>query len=480
VTSILSPILNATETTLPPLSPTSTPVTVTSDAPTTTPEVTDSTPVGTATSQPPPPISNTTESATATDTGSASVTEVPPTTTAPTATGTGTETTQPTVTSPPETSTNGTVSTPPVTETSAPPPISVAPGNVTSTANNTATATEGTPTTTNIIIPSSVTSVAPLTTLTNSEPWLPTTIVVDPTTATTGGALAPTASNSIPPTFPGAITPDSGTVTQPIDTTVIQIGFLQGYNYPFVVDNTKAAAQLFQLLPEALTFTGKFPSDKVQVIKLIPALTGQTLGYISTLAICTYPTNMIDSLRIDIKIPSSLLYNNPDKLIYNLTQQINPAIDIIMGSLPDDGSSTPGGTPSPTGAPNGGPFDPNDSSTNQSSSQQGMTAGITVSAVFVAAAYGAVMFIIARRYKKKKQLHRRASSISNPSEMEQTARGSPALMGGALLSRDFTSSYGGVAGGRDSHDSGRSGMGNSGRTKTISAPVAAGNSLGWN
>jgi hypothetical protein len=62
--------------------------------------------------------------------------------------------------------------------------------------------------------------------------------------------------------------------------------------------------------------------------------------------------------------------------------------------------------------------------------------------------------------------------------MSETGRGSPALMGGALLSRDFTSSpYGAVQ--RESHGSGRS-MGNSGRTQFISAPVAAENSLGWN
>ena len=69
------------------------------------------------------------------------------------------------------------------------------------------------------------------------------------------------------------------------------------------------------------------------------------------------------------------------------------------------------------------------------------------------------------------------------------------MMGGALLSRDFTG-YGAVtgaavaggavasgAGGRDSHGSGRTGRSaanNSSRTAYISAPVAAENSLGWN
>jgi hypothetical protein len=96
--------------------------------------------------------------------------------------------------------------------------------------------------------------------------------------------------------------------------------------------------------------------------------------------------------------------------------------------------------------------------------------------------YGAAMFIVARRYKRKRQ-HRRASSMgsSQASEMRYTDAGSPAMMGGALMSREF-SSYGGAAapGGRNSHGSGRSGMGGSVRTAAISAPVAAENSLGWN
>lgn len=277
---------------------------------------------------------------------------------------------------------------------------------------------------------------------------------------------------------------------------MIQIGLLEGFNYPFVVNNAKAAAQIFRLLPEALGYPLGYPDGidekKIQMRKLVPLDTTSSMGYISTLAIVTYPASMVETLRMDIKMPSSALYNNPEQIIYNLTKQINPAIDITIGSYPDDGTGTGGngGATTPGGnAPNGDPFS-NDGSNTKSSSQQGTTAGIVSGAVVVAAAYGAAMFVLARRYKRKKQAHRRASSLSNPSDMQQTARSSPALMGGsavgggamggALLSRDFTSSYGGVAGGRDSHGSGRSGMNNSSRTQYISAPVAAENSLGWN
>jgi hypothetical protein len=256
-------------------------------------------------------------------------------------------------------------------------------------------------------------------------------------------------------------------------------------NYPFVVGNAKAAAQIFQLLPQALSYAGGFPVEKVQMRKLIPLNTQQSLGYVTTLAIITYPSNMVEALRMDVKIPSSPLYNSPEQLVYNLTQQINSAIDIILGSYPEDGAAPGTGdgesSVTSTSVPNADPFDNgDDASDSTSSSQKGATAGIALGVVGVAAAYGAAMFVIARRYKRKKQAHRRASSLSDSSGMRTV--GSPALMGGALLSRDF-SSYGGVAGGRDSQGSGtgsgRSG-GNSARTAVISAPMAAENSLGWN
>jgi hypothetical protein len=212
--------------------------------------------------------------------------------------------------------------------------------------------------------------------------------------------------------------------------------------------------------------------------------TQNSLGYITTLAIISYPKNMVEALSVEIKVPTSHLYNSDNRLIYNLTQQINPAIPIFLGEDYNggNGGGSGGGGSGGGGSSNNDPFGGSGGDNgSQSGAQRGTTAGIVSGAVAVAAAYGVVMFVVARRYKRKKQSHRRASSISNPSEMSEAGRGSPALMGGALLSRDFTSSYGAMpAGGRDSQGSGRSGAGNSGRTQFISAPVAAGNSLGWN
>lgn len=272
---------------------------------------------------------------------------------------------------------------------------------------------------------------------------------------------------------------------QPPGSTLIQISFLYAENYQFIASQPLAAAQIFKYLPEALANAGGFDVDSGQIVmhSIVPYDTIEPLGYITSQALVYYPADGVEQLRSDVKLPQSQLYTNNDGLVQNLTKEINTAIDIILGSTLDGSGSgnTGGGDGGSTdnGKPNNDPFSGGGSSQGTTSGQKGMAAGIAVGAAGVAGAYGAAMFIIARRYKKKKQGHKRSSSVASHSEMRQTA--SPALMGGALLSRDFTG-YGGVAGinTRDSQGSGRSGGNTSARTANISAPVAAENSLGWN
>ncbi|KAK0746670.1 hypothetical protein B0T18DRAFT_429594 [Schizothecium vesticola] len=380
--------------------------------------------------------------------------------------------------------------------TTTPPPVitTTASGNGTDPIVTTSVSTSG----------DGVTSIAPTRTVTNSQSWLPTTVLLDSTSSTTVAAgLAPTTATGIPTELPRAINPPSA-APQPEDTEIIQIGLLQGYNYRFVVDETKAAAQVFNLLPKALSYAAGSDDSKVKARdeatafkskimarKLQPLDTVSSLGYLTTVVLVSYPRHLIESLRMDIKLPSSALYNNPDPLVYNFTKQINPAIDITLGSGIDLPSFGDGKGDAPGSPGKNDPFG-NGNKDEKDSGKQAATAGIVTGAVAVAAAYGVAMFVIARRYKKKKQAHRRASSLtgsgrSSPSDMQETYRGSPA-MGGALLSRDFTSNsnYGGVSSGgrerdsRGSHGSGKSGMNTSSRTQYISAPVGAQNSLGWN
>jgi hypothetical protein len=264
---------------------------------------------------------------------------------------------------------------------------------------------------------------------------------------------------------------------------MIQISFKYALNYEWIVAKPAAGAQIFQYLPVALAGAYGIDESRVVMHSIRPYDTKVPLTYITSQALAWYPTEYFEQLRVDIKTPAAALYNQQDPLVWNLTQEINPAIDIVLGAgLGGPGSGSGGGGPGPSsggGNSNQDPFGNGGSGDSTSSSQRGVTAGIALGAAGVAGAYGAAMFIIARRYKRKKQAHKRSSSVTSHSEMRQG--GSPPLMGGALLSRDFTGTYGGVHGNtRHSQGSGRSGMSNSARTANISAPVAAENSLGWN
>ncbi|KAI2473024.1 hypothetical protein F4781DRAFT_427782 [Annulohypoxylon bovei var. microspora] len=422
---------------------------------------------------------NTTSSADVTTTSSADVTTTP--------------VTSPTV------SLNTTVSATEVPTTTESSSIVTVPLNTTTPFTSTAERTTVQPTTTasSTVFSSSIpaittssstsvpvfTSIPVIGTITDSQSWLPTTIIVQPSSSTTDTGGQPTVTG-IPTSLPKAITPWTEAPDQPKDTTLIQISFLFGENYQHLVDQPLAASQMFDLLPQGLAYGGNYDTDRVVMYSIRPYDTISRLGYITSQAMVWYPTEGISKLSQDIGYPTTSLYNHPNALVHNLTSQINPAIGIMPGSLLGDATGSTGGSgsdPADTGSANNDPFDTAGPGEQTTSAQQGVTAGIAVGAASVAGAYGAAMFIIARRYKRKKQRHQRSSSVNSPSEMRQA--GSPALMGGALLSRDFTSNpgYGGVVGNtRDSQGSGRSGMNSSARTANISAPVAAENSLGWN
>jgi hypothetical protein len=290
----------------------------------------------------------------------------------------------------------------------------------------------------------------------------------------------------LPSNLPKAITPDTGTLPIPEGTVEIQLGFKFPLNYAFIASHPKAAAQVLSGIPKALLHAGGINNEKLVQMRRLQPLQGydQKKGYTPTIAIATYPEDLVSTLALQVKQPASALYQQEDTLVRNITQQIDSTISIIIGGGSDGSGSTGtdsgGGSSSPSSpSGNGGDVFGNSGPGDSSASQRGQTAGIAVGAVVVSAAYGTAMFIIARRYKRRKQAHARTSSVSHGSPMRQA--GSPALMGGALMSRDM-SSYG-AAGGRDSHGSGRtgrSGMSNSARTAYISPPVAAANSLGWN
>jgi hypothetical protein len=267
---------------------------------------------------------------------------------------------------------------------------------------------------------------------------------------------------------------------------MIQIGFLFQLNYNFVIENQQSAKQIFEFLPAGLAYGLGISEDQVVMQALRPYDTIGQLGYVTTLAMAYVPSECVNALSLDIHTPPSPLYNNPNVSVNTLVNIINPAISILAGG---DLNGTPigTGTGSPTstvsaivseGAPLGG-------GTDNSSSIKGTSVGIGVGVCVGAAVYGAAMFFVAQRYKKRRQQHRRSASYIDTSSMARsemaTGAGAPLFSGGLRTQSgngDYDTSGYGYYSGRNSGGSGGSG-GSAGRQQ-ISAPVMAENSLGWN
>jgi len=251
-------------------------------------------------------------------------------------------------------------------------------------------------------------------------------------------------------------------------------------NYPFVVGSSTAVAQIFSYLPEGISHGLDIASDKAVMQYLQPYNTLSQLGYITTLAMAYIPPDQVDKLSLLMLNPNSDLYNNPNPSVTTLMGMLDPSIPLLAGQ------NLPGGTPvnpasavgsstsNSNGIANDGGAPGSDDSQSSSSPVRPSSVGIGVGVVAGAAVYGAAMFLVARRYKKRKNSHRRASSVQSGG-VRRPAEDSNLMAGG------LRGSYGSrQAHGRSSRTSDRSG--NSGRTGRtyISPPVMAENSLGWN
>jgi hypothetical protein len=302
-----------------------------------------------------------------------------------------------------------------------------------------------------------------------------TSILYQPSeTATTATASKP---SGIPTSMPRVIQPPGGMPSAPENTTLIQVGFTYGLNYPFVVSTGGSANQIFQYLPAGLAYGLNVDVSEVKMYALQPYDTTDSLHYITTLALVYVPSSAVNQLQLDLHTSVATMYNNPDASTKTLMGMINPAIPMIPGTsgksnnqgYASNNPSGSGTTSDSNGAPLGG-----DSSS--SSPVNGTSVGIGVGAVAGAAVYAAAMVYVARRYKKKRSSHARSNSVPYTDERgEMSQRNSAAnyFMSGGRGRVTPTS-------GRGSRQSGTSANGPSVREQGISAPVLAGNSLGWN
>ncbi|KAL9021165.1 MAG: hypothetical protein Q9185_001566 [Variospora sp. 1 TL-2023] len=290
----------------------------------------------------------------------------------------------------------------------------------------------------------------------------------------------------LPSSVPPLIQPPGGMPAQPEDTMRVQVGFLQPLNYGFVVNSEVTQGQIFDFLPKGIAFGLNISEAQVTMETLKADVTTTDLPYIRTLALAFIPKDQVNQLYLNLHTAPHHIYHNPNASIAQLMSFIDPSV-AIQAENPMAGSSGPGtgGSASPTptnpvtgGAPIGGAI-------SNSMPVRKSSVAIGVGVVCGAAAYGAAMFFIARRYKMRRQSHGRSPSMYNSpvysgSHRDFMGGANAALMSGARGDGGRSTSpmdgYG-YGYGRDSRGSGRSGS--TGRQQ-ISAPVMAENSLGWN
>lgn len=116
--------------------------------------------------------------------------------------------------------------------------------------------------------------------------------------------------------------------------TLVQIGFDQALNWPWVDSHPVLQTQISQWLPTGVAFALGIDASQVPVRNLQPLNTQSSLGYITTIASFNLDAALVEQLRIDIATPSSPLYNNPDASVHELISHINPRIPLDFGAAP--------------------------------------------------------------------------------------------------------------------------------------------------
>ena len=314
---------------------------------------------------------------------------------------------------------------------------------------------------------------------TNTIQSVPTSILAQPTSALSSQSSfsGPT---GLPTGVPLVLYPPNGATKRPENTDLVQVGFLYPLNYDFVWSHGESQQQIFKYLPMGIAWGLQIDIENVTMQSLRAWDTTQDLHYITTLALAWVPSGQVQSLGLLVHTPASRFYHTPDNSTNTLLSMINIALPIAADNSTDGGDTNSfGAEPSNTatmkdgGAPVGGNIG---SSNPVRASSVGIACGVAAGA----AAYGAAMFFVARRYRKRRQSHLRSPSMFSSPVMSHA--GPDALAGAALMS-------GGVGDHRSPspyHDEDiRAASRGSGRSAStgrqqISAPVMAENSLGWN
>lgn len=254
-------------------------------------------------------------------------------------------------------------------------------------------------------------------------------------------------SPTVPVGLPQYISPTGTPGRTPKGYKRVQIGFEQQLNYPFVVTNPLAAAQIFSYLPKGLGHGLEAPVKQMRMVQLQPYSMAE-VDYVITLAILDIPEALVSTLNAQMHSPMSQLYQFPNNAgVKSLMNLIDSSIPLVAkgngavnsggqvfgqpsssdgnsgsdGSQGQDGGSNSGNGNNGSGnngnegsITDNGSLDSNGPQSSSSAKVEGKTVGITVGTVCGAAAYFGVAFLVMRRYriKKKQQLTLGAETLA--------------------------------------------------------------------
>lgn len=263
--------------------------------------------------------------------------------------------------------------------------------------------------------------------------------------------------------------------------------------------NRDSNVQIFSFTPMGVAFGLQIPANRVLMHSIQRYNAPQKRTYTTALALLYIPANLVEELSVSLHNPYSLIYQNPDPSIAQLMSMIDPSIPLIPGGGPlsqdtfgpggngggGDTTGRPGGGQGGDGSEGGDDEAEGPGGSGGSSNVKATSVGIGLGVVGGAALYGAAMFFVARRYRKKRKQHRRTSSLtSGMGEFGAVAAVAPAnpTPSDALMTGGRTDGYTSPTPYtvRDSQGSSTGTGSGSGRNQMISAPVMAENSLGWN
>ena len=198
-------------------------------------------------------------------------------------------------------------------------------------------------------------------------------------------------------------------------------------------------------------------------------------GYITTLALFYLDNNAVEALQAQILNANSWLHGRKPT-----TDSVATFITLIDTNFPlraalvDPAGTGPGAVPTTPAAGNPADLNSGTSSPSSGSSVNPTAVGAGVGAVAGAALYGAIMFYVARRYRKRRAGHSRSNSVIDTASIAQS-HGEMVTGAGNALMGGREGYYG--TNGRVSRGSDNSG---SSRGRDISAPLVVESSLGWN